>query len=286
MVSDHPTKVSVALVKGPDSTSLGWCGKWPLAPSSAASYWSSPMMLRTASLSLQVQQKRTEREAVTNKGRSVFMRLTDLPREARHCFSILWETTVSDLKSNIWTILHSFPTHCSAVCPSEATWWFNLKIILNTPGEICNSAFSCFTSHEVHLKDPIWSAYLNKIHRIIFMLQIWKLHVPKPHMLRWKWIIQQSTSVSGTGGSDATLHWAGPETANRSCRSRKWNNPTSKHMLKLNGHLQIHCIYCVKLRCSRARFYRFPELEPHLHEKLKSKNDHQEYIDFFASNLI
>lgn len=149
-----------------------------------------------------------------------------------------------------------------------------------------NSVFSWLTSHKIHLKDPIWGPYLNKIHYIIFMLQIWRLYILKTGVLGWEWIIQQATSVSDTGGSDVTLHWASLETANRSRRSRKWISSTSKHMLKLNSCLKSYCGYCIKLGSSRAMLQRFLELEAHLYEKLRSKNYHQKHIVCLPTILL
>lgn len=92
MVSDRPTRVSVPLVKAPDNPPVEWCGQWmalpqPPAPSPAASYWSSPTMLRPASLSLRGKTEGNgERSSHSvKKGRSVLMRrlsLTDLLRES------------------------------------------------------------------------------------------------------------------------------------------------------------------------------------------------------------
>lgn len=81
-----------------NSVGSGWFFPQPPPPSPAVSYWSSPTTQRAASLSLRGKAEGNGKRS-SHKGRSVFMRrrsLTDLLREAPHCFFILRETTAFD----------------------------------------------------------------------------------------------------------------------------------------------------------------------------------------------
>lgn len=142
-----------------------WLFTQPPAASPAISCQSSPMMLRTASLSLQGKTEENEKRSsiCINKGRNAFMK--SLSHRSERITALLYsyygKPQLLIEKGGIWVVLRSFPTHPSALCLSEATWWFNLRTALNTPGKTCNSAFLQLTSHKIHFKNPIWSPYLN-----------------------------------------------------------------------------------------------------------------------------